>query len=172
MRESERVEKFYLSLAASNLTKTELREVAMWIKNSGVDAFVQEIMELRNIAHDLRTRRKPSNERYVPSIRDAPRQRARRINEINDVTLRVVHLFKNDLQLSVMSAAEMLRPTIEKHVRNDLQYYMPRPKEGFTRWIERVRQVVPDSLLLHEITVIRNKVLHDGQDWPLRDRKE
>ncbi|MBA7682368.1 hypothetical protein ES703_90718 [subsurface metagenome] len=145
----------------------------MWIENNGTDAFVRAIMELRNIANDLRTRRKPSKGHYVSSVRVEPRQRARRIAESDDVTSRAVHLFKHDLRLSVRRAAEMLRPTIEKHARNNLQYYMPRPKEGLTRWIERVRQVVPDSLLLHEITAIRNKVIHDeGQDWPLREREE
>lgn len=166
----ERVERFYLSLAASDLTKAELREVALRIEKDGPDAFVRAITQLRDMAHAL-----PMVGEFpgVANVRVGPhRVPAPRSDRVDDVTLHAVHTLRDELKLSVERAAEMLRSVIEKRGRENFENYMPRHREGFTRWINRVRRVVPDNLLLHEIARVRNNILHINQDWPLRDRED
>ena len=173
------IEKYCLNLAASDFTKRELREIATWIEKNGPEAFVKTITELRSIAHVLRMREEFSTKQRIPvrsrasefNVRVVPGKKSKKADALNNVTSRVVHILKYDLQLSVKQSAELLGPIIEKHAGNDFQRYMPKPKETFKRWIQRVRRVIPDSLLLHEITTIRKAALNeDTQDWPLRER--
>ena len=64
-------------------------------------------------------------------------------------------------------AIEML--TEELRRRFPSQDIPPESRKGFSNWIRRLSQDIPEKELLFVATAIRNRIVHDAQtDWRLK----
>lgn len=160
------IENYCLKVAASDLTAKDLRAAAAWIEENGADALVNTVMHLRDVAHNAisdnrtRSRRRPRARTESVARKQAPR---------SSTAARVQRLLKHEGRLPVAQAASLLLPRLEAALDCSLDQLQPRPKEGYERWVQRLASAIPEPLLLHEVTKLRNAKVHaPSSDWPLQ----
>lgn len=151
-----------LVLASLDLERAELRALATWIEKHGAKRFMSRIEILRRAAND------PQYAGFSP-----PPDRAARLlratSEPSDFSEKVERLLVDELGLSRQHASELLRYKLI----NDLGVGDGLPelaRSSFRAWVDRIARSVPQSVILHAATRIKQEVggRQPIADWPLK----
>jgi len=151
--------KVLLLLAASDLSATELRTFFKTIDRLGASRMLQKIDAIRNLAL--------SGELEAPSrLSGFDRER------MSDFDLVISNVERGLLNEAGLSKAEATRLLWSELLGRGLDgVNLPSPnKIAFRLWLARVLDVVPESLVTHLASKIRNEILHGHKspsDWPL-----
>lgn len=142
-------------LAASGYSLRDLSQFLDMLMRQGPDLTMREIENIRD-----ESRHHASN---IDS--DEPRGYAR--SEFNDIAQKVERLLIYDAGMPRALAIEILSTELMKKYPGLL---LPSEgRKGFSAWIRRVAAVVPEKELLHVVTSIRNRSVHDSPtDWRLK----
>ena len=193
--------KICLMLAGSNLTRKELRLFCHWVDSYGARRLEEAVLMIRRQAENLDEFASLDDEFRISSVRhpkvslaspeDDPVNRIQRLllGEANlsgihefrissakvslaspedDPVNRIQRLLLGEANLSGIQASNLLYVALRKNNKVSQK----KSKDSFSRWIRSVAKIVPYSVLLHEATKIRNRVVHSpAQDWPLRNKK-
>jgi hypothetical protein len=143
-------------LAASGYREKELLEFIEQAMVAGPDSFLATVGELRRLEIEHSTLRilfdRPT-ETFAPPPSDAARK--------------IERLLINDARMPRAVAIDALTEEVR---RNFPSTYIPsESRKGFSNWIRRLAEVVPEKDLLFLATAIRNRVVHDAPgDWRLK----
>jgi len=145
------------------LSPADLRTFARWIERSGPYQLLDAIDRLRHTADDTQRAVRPS---AAGPDYGAP------IAKSAGLTARIEQLLLGEAGLTRTQAADLLR----SELRQETGLFDDIPvlgKISFRDWVERVTERIPESVLLHVVTRLRNKLVHSEKpDWPLRKTQD
>lgn len=157
--------KICLMLAGSNLTRKELRLFCHWVDSYGARRLEEAVLMIRRQAENLDEFASLDDELRISSVRHPKVSLA---SPEDDPVNRIQRLLLGEANLSGIQASNLLYVALRKNNKVSQK----KSKDSFSRWIRSVAKIVPYSVLLHEATKIRNRVVHSpAQDWPLRNKK-
>ena len=154
-----------LLLASADLSLSEVRSFARWVEKNGAQRVVATIERLRHVADEDDT---PVRS-YFSSIRANQEANAGRHSELST---KVERLLIEEAGLTRWEAAKLLRSELESEP--NVEERIPDPgRTAFKSWIDRVAEAVSESVLLHVVTRLRNRLVHTNRpDWPLKREGE
>lgn len=152
------VGKVLLVLANSDLRGGDLRNFARWLSRSDAQRLVDAVERTRAFADSFGSPKIQAGE--LPAL-------SARTDVSTDLADKVIQLL-GEATVSRNEAMKLLALELSRETGVDIQPGDPR-KTPLRKWIELLAAVVPESLLLHVATRIRNTRVHDKKsDWPLR----
>lgn len=172
------VSKICLLIAASDEQTDGIEAFARWMDATGPQEFVNLITRLRRLVpvkagislDDVEDRRQGrSSERvaYHSSNRTSSRS-------IDNLAAKLEQLLVFDAGLSKTESAKLLVAELieERAIEGAIPEY---GKAGFNSWLKRLLDQVPESVMLHVATRLRNRITHSDRsllDWSLKQDKE
>jgi hypothetical protein len=143
-------------LAASGYRESEIVEFIEHALSVGTTSVLSTVRELRRREADssafLDLTDKPTN-RIIPSATDVPSK--------------IQRLLINDARMSRTAAIAAL--TEELRQQFPMLEIPSESRKGFTTWIRRLSETVPEKNLLFLATTIRNRIVHEApSDWRLK----
>jgi len=158
------ITKMLLKLASSDSTTKELHEFASWIRSREPEEFVSVVKKIREQAKSLSS----SDINYLDN--SFKKYKSEKNNK-DEIILRIENILRNELNLTLKQSSDMLIPIIQKTKLYNNKYLAPKQGESYVRWISRLRKDIPDSELLHFVTILRNDLVNNPSDWPLKGNK-
>ena len=142
-------------LAASGYRERDLADFVHQVVSQGPEAFLSTVNDLRRLD--------PRSAAY-PFLVDTPIDTF--LPPPSDATMKIERLLLHDAGMPRAAAIEML--TEELRLRFPSLEIPPESRTGFSNWIRRLSQDIPEKDLLFIATAIRNRVVQDAPtDWRL-----
>ncbi|MCB0360284.1 MAG: hypothetical protein KDD44_11635 [Bdellovibrionales bacterium] len=143
-------------LAASGYRESELAEFIEHALSVGPTSVLSTVRELRRLE---------ANSSAFRYLTDTPTDRV--VPPTTDAALKIERLLVHDAGMSKAVAIEVLSEELRRQFPTlDIP---SGSRKGFTNWIRRLSETIPEKKLLFLATAIRNRVVHDAPgDWRLR----
>lgn len=145
-------------LAASGFSERELSEFFSVLHS--VDP-----REVLDYVKEVRMHLENRSSRHEKDLR--PRNVVTNFDGPTDAEEKIIRLLLVEAGLPKIVAIELISQELMKNYPN-----IPLPQEGkkgFSAWVRKVLQLVPESELLYIVTRLRNQYVHDRPyDWELR----
>lgn len=167
---SDPIARICLLLAATDERQSDLRSFARWVDQVGPQGFVTAIERIRGAAELAATGPISSSsskaEQFLERLAENPNRK--------EMVAKVEQLLLGDTGLPKSVAATML---IEQLVKQGTpRGALPSPqKVAFATWLRQVADRVPESVVLHVATRLRNELAHGQRsrpDWALKKDTE
>lgn len=156
-------EQLAILLAASGLSDRAIYESLREVESFGANAFVKRVQTARRSLLG-----RSHKDLFAEGAADELKAEA----QFDQLSNQIIRQLQIEAQLTSTQVAERILSSLAEMKGELTVSGLPRlrKKEGLRTWLRRLTKYVPPSELLHHAAKIRNAVVHQPFDWPLRDR--